>query len=76
MIATDTNPSEVMTEAGLYRIRLTPSSDDVPSGVEVMLDMHVMADDMAPRTGPSVHRECTGLAPAGEPAAWGLRTTS
>jgi len=46
MTMTDTNPSEVMTDAGLYRIHLTPSSDDFTSGVEVMLDMHVMADDM------------------------------
>jgi len=46
MTMTDTNPSEVMTDAGLYMIHLTPSTDDFTSGVEVVLDMHVMMDEM------------------------------
>ena len=38
------NPPEVMTDAGLYMVHLTPSSDPFVAGEEVSLMLHVRQD--------------------------------
>lgn len=42
--AIEVNPSEVMTEAELYMIHLTPSAEPYTAGEEASLMLHVMVD--------------------------------